>query len=270
MDVPGYALITGAGSASGIGTACALAFAREGSAGISLVDMSAAGLLATKAAIEALALPTPCQVLTYPLDITDEAAVTHAVRDTALEFGRLDYVVNAAGVALKHPDGAAFATTASWTRVLDVNLNGTFYVLRAAAALMLDQSPILSSFDNRPLQRGSIVNFSSIQGLVGIALSTAYTTAKHAVIGLTRTASEDYAASGLRVNAVCPGYTETPMTMGDPAVLEAMQERVRTAVPMGRMGAPSEIADAVLFLAGGRGSFVTGSALVVDGGYTCR
>lgn len=270
MDVPGYALITGAGSPSGIGTACALAFAREGCAGIALLDINTSGLSSTRDQIAALALPKPCHVLTYALDITDEAEVTRVINEAASTFGRIDYAVNAAGIAIKHPGGAAFATTDSWRRVLDINLNGTFYVLRAAAAVMLKQDPILSAIDGRPLQRGSIVNFSSIQGVVGITLSTAYTTAKHAVIGLTRTASEDYAGQGLRVNAICPGYTETPMTMGNPEVLKAMQERVGTAVPMGRMGAPREIADGVLYLAGGRSSFVTGSALMVDGGYTSR
>ncbi|KAJ4993698.1 short-chain dehydrogenase reductase family [Stagonosporopsis vannaccii] len=270
MDVPGYALITGAGSPFGIGTACALAFAQEGAAGVALLDINASGLEATKTEISKIKRGTPCQVLIYALNITEEAEVTRVVKDAASQFGRLDYVVNAAGIALKHAGGTAFATTEDWSRVLDINLNGTFYVLRAAAAIMLEQEPIRSSINGRPLQRGSIINFSSIQGVVGITLSTAYTTAKHAIIGLTRTASEDYAAKGLRVNAICPGYTETPMTTKNPEVLKAMVERVENAVPMKRMGAPREIADGVLYLAGGRSSFVTGSALMVDGGYTSR
>lgn len=270
MDVPGFALITGAGSPSGIGTACALAFAQEGCAGIALLDINASGLSETKSKISNVARETPCHVLTYALDITNEAEVTRVVQEVASTFGRLDYVVNAAGIALKHAGGTAFAKTDDWKKVLDINLNGTFYVLRAAAAIMLEQEPIKSSIDGRPLQRGSIVNFSSIQGVVGITLSGAYTTAKHAIIGLTRTASEDYAARGLRVNAICPGYTETPMTTKNPEVLKAMEERVESAVPMKRMGAPREIADGVLYLAGGRSSFVTGSALMVDGGYTSR
>ena len=135
---------------------------------------------------------------------------------------------------------------------------------------MLQQERILSSIDGRPLQRGSIVNFSSIQGVAGVPLSTAYAATKHAVIGLTRTASEDYAKEGLRINAICPGYTETPLTTKSPMILQAMQERVATAVLMQRMGQPEEIADGVVYLSGGRGSFVTGSILMVDGGYTER
>lgn len=274
MDVPGFALITGA--ASGIGRACAKAFASEGSAGMALLDINQGALNDVKAEIEE-ALKTndqsngatkPFQILTRAIDISNEEQATQAVNDIAATFGRLDYIVNAAGIAMKHAGGAAFAKTTDWSRILDVNLNGTFYVLRAAAQIMLKQEPITSSIDGRALQRGSIVNFGSIQGVVGIELSTAYTTAKHAVIGLTRTASADYAKDGLRINAICPGYTETPMTTRNPDVLKAMEERVGSAVPMKRMGRPSEIADGVLYLAGGRSSFVTGSALMVDGGFT--
>ncbi|POS75076.1 hypothetical protein DHEL01_v206537 [Diaporthe helianthi] len=270
MDVPGYALITGAGS--GIGKACALAFSKEGSAGIALLDINVDALEAVKKEISAARGDDAPQanILLFPLDISSEDDVRKAVRETVNTFGRLDYVVNAAGIAMKHAGGAAYCKTEDWNRTLDINLGGTFYLLKAAADVMLKQEPIKSSIDGRPLQRGSIVNFSSIQGVVGITLSTAYAASKHAVIGLTRSASEDYAHLGLRINAICPGYTETPLTTKNPDVLKAMKERVATAVPMQRMGHPSEIADGVLYLAGGRSSFVTGSVLMVDGGYTCR
>ena len=275
MDVPGFALVTGA--ASGIGKACAIAFAQEGAAGVALLDRDECNLAEAKREIEESITKTQngasdkeCVLRTYAVDVTNEEQISEAVNDAATEFGSLDYVVNAAGIAMKHPGGAAFAETADWRRVLDINLTGTFFVLKAAVKIMLKQEPILSSIDGRPLQRGSIVNFGSIQGVVGIELSTAYTTSKHAVIGLTRTASEDYAKDGLRINAICPGYTETPMTTKNPQVREAMEKRVGTAVPMQRMGMAKEIADGVLYLAGGRSSFVTGSALMVDGGYTCR
>ncbi|KAL2112260.1 hypothetical protein VUR80DRAFT_8215 [Thermomyces stellatus] len=275
MDVPGFALVTGA--ASGIGKACATAFAREGAAGVALLDLDPAALSTAKLEIESV-IPTQqggnsskrCQIEVYAVDVTSEERVNEVVNDAAAKFGRLDYVVNAAGIAMKHQGGAAFAETADWQRILDINLTGSFLVLKAAAKIMLKQDRLPSSIDGRPLQRGSIVNFSSIQGVVGIPLSTAYTASKHAIIGLTRSASEDYAKDGLRINAICPGYTETPMTTKNPDVLKAMEERVGTAVPMQRMGNPSEIADGVLYLAGGRSSFVTGSALMVDGGYTSR
>ncbi|KAJ5132048.1 hypothetical protein N7448_006206 [Penicillium atrosanguineum] len=272
MDISGIALITGA--ASGIGRACALGFVRDGASGIALLDLSQAALQKVKSEIQEkqreLGHTKPCRVEIYPTNVADEKRVDEVVDEAARTFGRLDYVVNAAGIAMKHLGGAAFAETADWQRILDVNLNGTFYVLRAAARIMLKQEPIRSVIDGRPLQRGSIVNFSSIQGLVGITLSTAYTTTKHAVIGLTRTASEDYANKGLRINAICPGYTETSLTTKSPEILKAMMERVSTAVPMERMARPEEIADGVLYLSGGRSSFVTGTALSVDGGYVSR
>lgn len=269
MDVPGFAVVTGAGS--GIGRACALAFAKEGAAGVALLDMNSKGLDETKAQIEGLgASDKKTRVLLYTLSVADEDAVNSAIQKIATEFGRLDYLVNAAGIAMKHKGGAAFAETADWKRIVDINLTGSFFVLRAAAQIMLKQDHILSSIDGRPLQRGSIVNFSSIQGVAGVPMSTAYTATKHAILGLTRTASEDYAKDGLRINAICPGYTETPLTTSDPMIAQAMKERVETAVPMARMGQPSEIADGVIYLAGGRSSFVTGTALMVDGGFTQR
>ncbi|KAF3390459.1 3-oxoacyl-[acyl-carrier-protein] reductase FabG [Penicillium rolfsii] len=272
MDVSGIALITGA--ASGIGRACAKAFAKEAASGIALLDLSKASLETVKSEIEdlqrKLGQTKSCRIETYTTDVADEARVNEVIETVAQTFGRLDYVVNAAGIAMKHQGGTAFVETADWEHILNVNLTGTFFVLRAAAKIMLNQEPIKSSIDGRPLQRGSIVNFSSIQGVVGIPLSTAYTVTKHAVLGLTRTASEDYAKDGLRINAICPGYTETPLTTKSPAILQAMVERVASAVPMERMGRPEEIADGVLYLAGGRSSFVTGTALMVDGGYTQR
>ena len=271
MDVPGFALITGA--ASGIGKACAATFASDGAAGVALLDINHDALMASKAEIEEQQCKRggkPCRFIVRTLDVTKEDDVDRVVKEVAQEFGRLDYVVNAAGIAIKHEGGAAFAPTKDWQLVLDVNLNGTFFVLRAAAKIMLKQDPILSSIDGRQLQRGSIVNFSSILGVVGVPLSTAYVASKHGVLGLTRTASEDYAKDGLRINAICPGYTETPMVMGSPLILQAMEERVGTAVPMRRMARPQEIADGVVYLSGGRSSFVTGTGLAVDGGFTQR
>lgn len=270
MDVPGVALITGA--ASGIGRACALTFAKDGAAGLALFDINHEDLLAIKAQVEEqqARLGRSCPIEIATVDVSKEDQVQASVRAVVEVFGRIDYAVQCAGIAIKHAGGAAFAETEAWQQVLDVNLNGTFFVLKAVAKIMLKQDPILSSIDGRPLQRGSIVNFSSIQGLVGIPLSTSYAVSKHAVIGLTKTASEDYAAAGLRINAICPGYTETPLVTRSPPIFQAMKERVSTAVPMGRMGQPQEIADGVVYLAGGRSSFVTGISLSVDGGYTQR
>ena len=188
----------------------AVKFAQDGAAGVSLIDLNASGLEETKKMIGPLAQSKDFKILIHALDVTDEAAVTKAVNNTAETFGRLDYVVNAAGIAFKHAGGAAFAETKDWRKVLDINLDGTFFIMREAMKIMLKQEPIKSSIDGRPLQRGSIVNFASVAGMTGIGQSTAYCASKHAVIGLTRQSSEDHARQGIRVNAVCPGYMDTP------------------------------------------------------------
>lgn len=276
MDVPGFALITGAGS--GIGKACAQAFVAEGSAGVALLDINREAILSVHRDLEMEVTKRQetetekhksCKILSYEVDVTDEEQVHLVIKEAATRFGRLDYVVNAAGISIKHAGGAPFVITEDWHHVLDVNLNGTFFVLRAAAQIMLTQDKTLSSIGRRPLQCGSIVNVSSILGQVAIPSYTAYTASKHAIIGLTQSASLDYAKHGLRINTICPGYTETPMTLkpgtwGQDVVVAC------ECVPMRRMAVPKEIADGVLFLAGGRSSYVTGSALVVDGGHNAK
>jgi NAD(P)-dependent dehydrogenase (short-subunit alcohol dehydrogenase family) len=270
MDISGIALVTGAGS--GIGKACALTYARDGCSGLALLDISQEGLLATKKELEEKAyIPggKPLRVETYVLNVADEDQVNNTFDAVVNAFGRVDYVASAAGLAFKHKGGIAYAKTEDWKRVTDVNINGTFYVLRAATKQMLQQERILSAIDGRPLQRGSIVNFGSIQGHIATPTSTSYVASKHAIIGLTKTASEDYAKDGIRINAICPGYTITPMT-NTPEILKVMEEKVAVMTPMGRAAMAQEIADGVIYLSGGRSSYVTGTSLFVDGGYMQR
>lgn len=268
MDISGYALVTGA--ASGIGRATALALARAGAAGIALFDLSANGVdkVRQEVEVEIKSGVVPCRIITMTIDVRNEEAVTSAVNEVAQTFGRLDHVVNSAGISFKHEGGSAEVKTDDWHRVIDINLNGTFYVYRAAAKLMLEQEYLLSTVNQRPLQRGTIVNISSICGVVGVPLSTAYCASKHAVIGLTRTASEDYASHGLRINAVCPGYIDTPLIKPGTVTAAVAKEKTEQWTPMRRFGTADEVADAVVFLSSGRSSYIAGSVLMVDGGYT--
>ncbi|KAG5966685.1 hypothetical protein E4U57_001998 [Claviceps arundinis] len=273
MEVGGFALVTGA--ASGVGKACATAFIKEGAAGVALVDINETALQTMRAEIEDLIANMEPRaeasgskgmprrqplVATYVLDVTDEIQVQHVVEEAAANFGRLDYVVNAAGVVGAMLGGVASAPMEDWKHVLNINLDGTLHVLRAAAHVMLKQ------LGPNP---GSIVNIASVLGVRSMSNSAAYTTSKHAVVGLTRSAAIDYAKERIRINAICPGYTYTPLLKMNAHIRE-MVAGAAAEIPMGRLARAEEIADGVLFLAGGRSSYVTGTTLMIDGGYTAK
>lgn len=190
-------------------------------------------------------------------DVSDDAQVEALVARTVDEFGGLDIAFNNAGIegtpAITHE-----CTPENWQRTLAVNLNGVWSCMRHEISRMLERGG------------GSIVNCSSVAGLVGFNAIPAYVASKHAVVGLTKTAALDYAEAGIRVNAVCPGVIDTEMverfTGGQPdaeAAMIAME-------PVGRLGRPDEIADAVVWLCSDRSSFVTGQAIAIDGGFVAR
>ena len=244
------AIVTG-GSA-GIGRATALAFAREGAA-VAVADVDAERGARTVAEIHNLG----GDGVFVATDTSNADDVVNLVDTTVERFGRLDYAFNNAGV---EGDAAptADSTLENWHRTLRVNLTGTFLCMHAEIPKMLATGG------------GSIVNNSSVAGLVGFAGIAAYTASKHGVIGLTKTAALEYATLGLRVNAVCPGIIQTEMitrfTHGD---AEAAAQLLQTE-PIGRLGTPDEIADAVIWLCSDRASFVTGQAIAVDGGFVAR
>jgi NAD(P)-dependent dehydrogenase (short-subunit alcohol dehydrogenase family) len=192
----------------------------------------------------------------HALDVRDEAAVEAAVRAVVDRAGRSDVVVNAAGVAGGGP--VHLLPADEWDRVVDVNLKGTFLVAKHVAAVMLGQ------------RSGSIINIASIEGLEGTEGGSAYNASKGGVVLLTKNMAIDYGRVGIRVNCICPGFIETPMMA---AVMEnegmkVYRDRWLEEHKLGRFGRPSEIAAAALFLASDDASFVTGHALVVDGGFT--
>ena len=244
------ALVTGGGS--GIGRATALAFAREG-AWVAVADQTMEAAQRTVAAIEA----KDGKAVAIACDVTDDDAVKAMVAAAVDAFGGLDCAFNNAGISPfnVNAQGQKIADIApeAWARLIDVNLTAVWRCLRHEVAQMRTQGG------------GVIVNTASILGLVGSPTSSAYVASKHGVVGLTKTAAVDHAEENIRVNAVCPGYIETPMTE---ETMRRRGGRIMARIPMQRMGQPEEIAEAVIWLCSERAGYVTGVAWAVDGGYT--
>ncbi|RGP78259.1 3-oxoacyl-acyl-carrier reductase [Fusarium longipes] len=263
LDVPGYALITGGGS--GIGRATALLLAREGSAGIALADLAQGNMQNVKEELEAVATNAKFSCITIAVDVTDSLSVKTMVKMTVEVFGRLDYAVNSAGVAFKSL--GIDTTMEDWDRIIGANLTGTFNSMKEEARQMLTQEP-LDLNSPAPLQRGAIVNISSIAGMIGIRYSSAYVASKHGVSGLTKNFALDYPE--IKINAVAPGYVATPMTAAPGEMSRNAKEKVANSVPLKRFGLPEEIAETIVWLLSSRSNFVHGTLIAVDGGYTAQ
>jgi NAD(P)-dependent dehydrogenase (short-subunit alcohol dehydrogenase family) len=244
------ALVTGA--SSGMGLATAKAFAEAG-ASVVLADRQEESV---RAAADDL-IAAGHKALAVRCDVADERQMAAVVKQTVTTFGRLDAAYNNAGVQSPVAE-TADACGEEFDRVNAINLRGVWNCMKYELRQMREQGS------------GAIVNCSSIGGIIGIAGRGVYHASKHGVLGLTKSAALEYAARGIRINAVCPGVIETPMVAGMLiSEAEAMKELMKE-VPIGRFGRPEEIAAAVLWLCSAEASFVIGHALVVDGGYTIR
>lgn len=235
------------GGNSGIGKAAALLFAQDG-AKVMIADLADALDTELADAVK----QTSGEVSFVKVDVTKLPEIENMITHTISLWGKFDILVNSAGVlgprirTEKYPEEV-------FDKVIDVNVKGLWHCMKVALRYMVEQ------------RSGNIVNIASVAGHLGMVGHIAYSASKHAVVGMTKTAAIEFAKHGIRINAVCPGFTQTPMLEGadtDAAYLEALQY----ATPMKRFGKPEEIASAILYLAADEASFITGQSVIVDGG----
>ena len=247
------AVVTGGGS--GIGAAIARAFVEQG-ARVAIADLN-------RNAGDQVAAALGESGLYEATDVTDRASVEAAVRAAVERFGRLDVMVNNAGIGLV---GSVQETEPEdWNKLLAVNVTGVFNGSRAAVDQMLRQTP----------EGGVIINIASVAGLIGVARRFAYCATKGAVVAMTRQLAVDYVKAGIRCNAICPGTVYSPFVE---SYVERFHHDTREQTiaelharqPIGRMGRPEEVADMAVYLASNEAGFMTGSAVVLDGGWTAQ
>ncbi len=238
------------GGATGIGRATALAFAREG-ARVAVCDVAEESAQETVHLVNA----TGAKGIFIKTDVASAQEVEAAVRRTVAEFGGLHIGINNAGIEGSRDKATHEYDETMFRRVIDVNLTGVFLCMKAELQAMLGSKT-----------QGAIVNTASFLGHFGMPFHIAYVAAKHAVMGMTRAAATEYSRAGIRINAMCPGFVDTPMTVMETEKDKAVAERYYSAIPAKRVAQPEEIAKAILFLASDDASYLYGHGLIADGG----
>ena len=241
------ALVTGA--AAGIGKAVALLYGQHG-ANVMVSDIDETQGRQVVAQLQAAG----ANARFYRADVGDPAQCRQLVQETVAAFGTLDTACNNAGITGELSLTADYSLE-GWQRIINVNLNSVFFCLKYELEVMLKQG------------RGSIINMSSILGQVGTPTLAGYVTAKHGVVGLTQTAAIEYAAQGIRINAVGPGYIDTPLLKN---FTPESKQQLAALHPIGRLGRAEEVAELVIWLSSDKASFVTGAYYSVDGGYLAK
>ncbi|RWA08740.1 hypothetical protein EKO27_g6376 [Xylaria grammica] len=252
MDIAGNALVIGGGG--GIGRACAILFAKEGARAVAIADLNLQAASDTLAECQAMTKGKGFKGKALKIDITRESSVCEVFSDVSQTLGRIDYCVNCAGIGVQEAADIVSLSMPEFQRFLDVNATEAQVVSR--------------NYPSRGETRGCIVNLGSGSSLVATAGVLPYTASKHAALGLSKNSALDNAAYGIRVNCVCPSWTNTPMVQKAIEGVKGLEEFINRAVPMGRIAVPDEVADAVIFLCSPRSSYITGCGLIIDGGTT--
>ncbi|GJC93321.1 3-alpha-(Or 20-beta)-hydroxysteroid dehydrogenase [Colletotrichum higginsianum] len=270
MQITGNALVVGGGS--GIGRACAVLLAREGASAVMVADLMVDTARDAAEECESAATNAQFNGFSFQVDITSEESVVALFAEASSKMGRIDYCVNCAGIGAQEATDIAGLSLSEFQRFLNVNTTGLFLVTREASIAMRAQKPVsVLPSDVKPdrgTTRGAIVNLGSATSMVATAGVLAYTTSKHAALGLTKNSALDNAAYGIRVNCVCPSWVDTPMVRKAIDGVEGLGDLIKGAVPMGRIAFPEEVADTVVYLCSPRSSYITGCGLIVDGGTT--
>ncbi|KAI1439036.1 NAD(P)-binding protein [Xylaria sp. CBS 124048] len=268
MDITGNAIIFGGGG--GIGRAAAVAFAEAGATGVFVADVDLKLAQATANKVVAASTQPGFRVRAVQVDVRVLESVESVYRQMVDAFGRIDYCVTCAGIPVRTPRPTADAVVSEFLDTQSVNVTGTFYVLRSALAIMRTQEakPNLPRSPSRGKTRGAVVVLGSALSVGAAPCFTQYTTSKHAVLGMARTAALDSVKDDIRVNCVCPTWVESNMTRELERDIPGIESQMAPGIPMGRLGRPEEIADVILFLCSPRASLVTGATLVADGGMT--
>lgn len=242
------ALITGAGS--GLGRATAILFAKN-NANVVVSDINVDG------GEETVRLITDASgsAVFVACDVTNELEVNSLIQQSVSDFGQIDFAVNNAGIGGKWLPTHKYPTE-NFRQVMEVNTMGVFFCMRAELNVMINQG------------FGSIVNVASVAGLNGFPNNLAYDASKHAVVGLTKTAGLEYAKLGIRVNAVCPVFTITPLVESIFLLDPSMEQKLQNSIPMKRYGKAEEIAETIVYLCSDSASFITAHAMPIDGGMT--
>ncbi|KAI1475192.1 oxidoreductase [Daldinia eschscholtzii] len=266
MDVNGVALVFGAGS--GIGLETALTFAERGARAVVFADQNIGAASAASERSRSIATAAGYETVALTVDVRDRASVKAVVDEVKKRFSRIDYAVNSVGIPRQTEADTANVEDSEYDLLQEINAKGILHCLQEEITAMKNQEPAYAEgrHGRRSIGSGSIVCITSLSAVVSSPSSMSYTASKFAARGIIKTAATENLRSGLRINEVCPGYTDTPLLQNAIKRKPAINDLIQKAMPLRRAAAPEEIANVIHFLAGPGASFVNGQTIVADSG----